>query len=182
MIVRLCVYVVRIGMIDKLGPPFAYTLWVAGRVLLVHGYTFRHPVDVKKIGILIKALGRMGIYWPVADRYRQLLAQVYNDYQHGGTLSAELQRRVMPRTVKKLVDMTKNAYDLNFGIASLSIEDSDISRTSANGCLLRHDATSTDTVSHRIIGTPMDGTRAQIQLFGKNIFDPMSPAATDLQV
>jgi len=73
MILSLCDHVVNTDMIDKLGPPFAYTLWVAGRVLLVHGYTFRQPVDDKKIHILIDALGRMGTYWPVADRYRQLL-------------------------------------------------------------------------------------------------------------
>jgi len=81
-----------------------------------------------------------------------------------------------------MVDMTKNAYDLNFGIASLSIQDSGTSRTSANGNLFGHDAASTDAVPHRKIGAPIDGTRAQIPLFGENIFDPMSSAATDLQV
>jgi len=90
MILNLCAHVVNTDMIDKLGPPFVYTLWVAGRVLLVHGYTFRHPVDNKNIGILIHALGRMGTYWPVADRYRQLLVRVHDDYRHSKILSAEI--------------------------------------------------------------------------------------------
>ncbi len=44
--------------------------------------------------------------------------------------------------------MTKNAYDLNFGIASLSIADPDISRTSANGYLFRYDAAPTKAVAY----------------------------------
>ncbi len=89
MILNLCAHVVNTDMIDKLGPPFVYTLWVAGRVLLVHGYMFRHPVDNKNMGILIHALGRMGTYWPVADRYRQLLVRVHDEYRHSKILSAE---------------------------------------------------------------------------------------------
>ena len=135
MILSLCVHVVHYDIIDKLGPPFAYTLWVAGRVLLVHGSTFCHSVDDEKIRILIKALGCMGTYWPVADRYHQLLVRVYNDYRHSEQISAEFRRRVMPRTVKRMVDMTKNAYDLNFGIASLSMDEPDISRIPGNDYL-----------------------------------------------
>lgn len=142
MILSLCTHVVQHHIIDKLGPPFAYTLWVAGRVLLVHGSTFCHPVDDEKFHRLINALGSMGICWPVADRYCQLLVRVYKDYKHSEDTFAESRRRVMPRTVKRMVDMTKNAYDLNFGIEWLTITDSDISRASAEGKLTRHDATS----------------------------------------
>lgn len=168
MILNLCAHVVQYHIIDKLGPPFAYTLWVAGRVLLVHGSTFCQPVDDKKIHILINALGDMGTYWPVADRYCQLLVRVYKDYQHSQEIFAAIRRRVMPRTVKRMVDMTKNAYDLNFGIASLSIKDPDISRTSADAapCGTR--------------GTPIDGTQDEFPSFGQNIF--CDPAATGRQV
>lgn len=37
-------FVVQNGMLTKLGPPFAFTLWVAARLLLVHGSTVEHKL------------------------------------------------------------------------------------------------------------------------------------------
>jgi len=183
MILKLCAHFVKYDIIDKLGPPFAYTLWVAGRVLLVHGSTFCHPVDDENICTLIDALGLMGTYWPVADRYRQLLIRVYNDYRNSEKIFAEFRRRVMPGTVKRMADMTKNAYDLNFALESLSMEDRNISKTSANGCHSRHDATSADAAPCGTRGTPIDGTQVNVPLFGQKIFcDLMNSAATGPQV
>lgn len=180
MILSLCVYVVQYHIIDKLGPPFAYTLWVAGRILLVHGSTFCQPVDDKMIHILTNALRDMGTYWPIADRYCQLLVRVYKDYQRSEEIFAGFRRRVVPRTVKRMVDMTKNAYDLIFGIASLSITDPDISRTSTQGYISRYDTTSADAALCGTRGNPIDGTQDAFPSFGQNIF--CDPAATGPQV
>ena len=102
-------YVVSREMTDKLGPPFAFTVWVAARVLIIQGLEEfgRINPDIVK---LIQVLKEMGSYWDVARRYVELIERVCHDVQlkaGGGT----------PATFHILADMRRCAYDLMFSIS-----------------------------------------------------------------
>ncbi|KAL8293943.1 hypothetical protein RB598_005354 [Gaeumannomyces tritici] len=105
-------FVVTNGLLPKLGPPFAFTLWVAARLLLVHGSTVEHKVS-PQIGFFVDALREMSRYWPVARRYCELLQRVLDEYhdaaRHGDS--------VTPSSVKILADMRRTAFDLDFLIS-----------------------------------------------------------------
>lgn len=60
--------------LDLLGPPFAFSLWVAARLLLVHAATVGCPVD-PKIEFLIETLNRVGQYWELANKYATVLTR-----------------------------------------------------------------------------------------------------------
>ncbi|GME27649.1 hypothetical protein GTA08_BOTSDO09596 [Neofusicoccum parvum] len=116
-ITGLCEYVKTNGMLSQLGTPFAFSLWVAARVLLVHGSTIEHHVD-PAINPLVDTLRELGLYWRVAERYGTLLQRVLDEYrasQHGpADLNGE---RATPSTVKILADMRRCAFDLDFLIS-----------------------------------------------------------------
>lgn len=103
--------------LPTLGPPFAFSLWVAARVLLVHASTIAQSVN-PSIYTLVSTLRSMGTYWRVADRYATLLQRVLDEF-------AESQRappnatgeRPTPNTVRILADMRRCAYDLDFLIS-----------------------------------------------------------------
>ena len=59
-------------MLDKMGPPFAFTLWVSARLLLVHGSTIAHTVSPDII-FFVDTLFQLGKYWKVAERYLSLI-------------------------------------------------------------------------------------------------------------
>ncbi|KAF2218858.1 fungal-specific transcription factor domain-containing protein [Elsinoe ampelina] len=105
------------NLLNTLGPPFAFSLWVAARLLLVHGSTIDHRVN-PNIHPLVDTLREMGAYQKVAERYAVLLTRVLDEYheseQSGGDLNGE---RVTPSTVKILADMRRTAYDLDFLIS-----------------------------------------------------------------
>ncbi|KAL2149023.1 hypothetical protein VTH82DRAFT_1709 [Thermothelomyces myriococcoides] len=108
----LCKFVVENGLLVKLGPPFAFTLWVAARVLLVHGSTVERKLN-PQIGLFVDTLREMGRYWPVAARYCSLLSRVLDEHrdserQGGGEV---------PGSVKILADMRRTAFDLDFLIS-----------------------------------------------------------------
>ncbi|KAK3898174.1 fungal-specific transcription factor domain-containing protein [Staphylotrichum tortipilum] len=108
-IAALCEFVVANGLLVKLGPPFAFTLWVAARVLLVHGSTVERKLS-PQTGAFVETLREMGRYWPVAGRYCSLLSRVLDE--HG-----ESERRgggEMPGSVRILADMRRTAFDLDF--------------------------------------------------------------------
>ncbi|KAK3395129.1 fungal-specific transcription factor domain-containing protein [Podospora didyma] len=111
-IVALGEFVVNHGLLVKLGPPFAFTLWVAARVLLVHGSTVEHKVN-PEIGFFVNTLLEMGRYWPVAGGYSVLLNRVLSEYreseQHGDGIT--------PSSVRILADMRRTAFDLDFLIS-----------------------------------------------------------------
>ena len=100
-------YVMNHEMIDKLGPPFAFTLWVAARILLVDASNNK-SID-SKIDYFIKILKRMGRYWKVARDYEELLSRVYDDYQSA-------KDGIRPASVHLLADMRRCAFDLMFSI------------------------------------------------------------------
>lgn len=131
-IAALAEVVVQSNMLHKLGPPFAFTLWVSARLLLVHGSTVEHNVS-PRIAFLVETLREMGRYWPVADRYCRLLQRVldeHNDFEasanspvaHGNAASIHSggaigESRATPSSVKILADMRRTAFDLDFLIS-----------------------------------------------------------------
>ncbi|KAM0444285.1 hypothetical protein ACHAPV_007650 [Trichoderma viride] len=105
-------FVVNNGFLPKLGPPFAFTIWVAARVLLVHGSTVEHKLS-PQISFFVDILREMGRYWPVAAGYSRILQRVLDEHrdserQGGG---------VTPSSVKILADMRRTAFDLDFLIS-----------------------------------------------------------------
>ncbi|KAI1079812.1 putative C6 transcription factor [Whalleya microplaca] len=105
-------FVVQNGMLNKLGPPFAFTLWVAARLLLVHGSTVEHKL-APQIAFLVDTLRAMGRHWPVAGRYCQLLQRVLDEHSD----SERTGERVTPSSIKILADMRRTAFDLDFLIS-----------------------------------------------------------------
>lgn len=102
--------------LDKLGPPFAFTLWVSARLLLVHGSTIAHTVS-PDIHFFVDTLSHMGQHWKVAERYSNILQRVldeYGEYQQSAATDGE---RSTPSTVKILADMRRCAFDLDFLIS-----------------------------------------------------------------
>ncbi|KAJ5915513.1 hypothetical protein N7466_011446 [Penicillium verhagenii] len=123
-------FVVENNMLDKLGPPFAFTLWVSARLLLVHGSTIAHTVS-SDIIFFVDTLSRMGHHWKVAERYSNILQRVldeYGEYQQSVAMDGE---RSTPSTVKILADMRRCAFDLDFLISRQPRESP--SSASANG-------------------------------------------------
>ena len=111
-IAALCEHVVAHGMLSKLGPPFAFTLWVAARVLLVHGSTVERKLSAQ-VPAFVETLREMGRYWPVAARYCSLLSRVldeHRDSERDGAVE-------VPGSVKILADMRRTAFDLDFLIS-----------------------------------------------------------------
>ncbi|CBX97926.1 similar to C6 transcription factor [Plenodomus lingam JN3] len=116
-ITALCACVRDNGLLSKLGPPFAFSLWVAARVLLVHGSTIDHRVD-SSIDLLVRTLQEFGQYWEVGTRYANLLSRVLSEYQESQQTPAGVNgERVTPSTVKILADMRRCAFDLDFLIS-----------------------------------------------------------------
>lgn len=116
-ICALCTYVRNNGMLTKLGPPFAFSLWVAARLLLVHGSTIDHRVN-PAIQPLVETLREMGLYWKVAERYATLLSRVLEEYSESERAPIGASGiRETPSTVRILADMRRTAYDLDFLIS-----------------------------------------------------------------
>lgn len=116
-ITTICACVRDSGLLSKLGPQFAFSLWVAARVLLVHGSTIDHRVDTS-INLLVNTLQELGQYWEVGTRYANLLSRVLSEYQESQQTPAGVNgERVTPSTVKILADMRRCAFDLDFLIS-----------------------------------------------------------------
>lgn len=105
-------FVVNNGLLDKLGPPFAFTLWVAARLLLVHGSTVEHKLS-PQLAFFVATLRDMGQYWPVAARYSELLSRVLDEHKD----SERQGDGVTPSSVKILSDMRRTAFDLDLLIS-----------------------------------------------------------------
>ncbi|CAK7215156.1 hypothetical protein SEUCBS140593_002435 [Sporothrix eucalyptigena] len=104
----LCEFVVSNNLLPKLGPPFAFSLWVAARLYLVHGSTVEHKLSAR-VYFFVDTLRAMGRYWPVAGRYCALLQRVLDEHsdseRHGDN--------VAPNSVQILADMRRTAFDLD---------------------------------------------------------------------
>lgn len=113
------------NMVNKLGPPFAFCVWVASRMVLVHGSTVDRHVS-PAIYPLLDTLRDMGRYWKVAERYGSLLARVLEDYEASecarkdaamSVPASDGGRPCTPTAVKILADMRRTAFDLDFLIS-----------------------------------------------------------------
>ncbi|KJR86697.1 uncharacterized protein SPSK_02159 [Sporothrix schenckii 1099-18] len=108
----LCEFVVSNNLLPKLGPPFAFSLWVAARLYLVHGSTVEHKLSAR-VYFFVDTLRAMGRYWPVAGRYCALLQRVLDEHsdseRHGDS--------VTPNSVQILADMRRTAFDLDLLIS-----------------------------------------------------------------
>lgn len=107
-IANLSVAALRADLLPKLGPLFAYTMWIAACVFLVHGSTINHDVD-PLVDQLIKVLREMGKHRSVATRYADVLARVlkqYRDHLPENTVIPAPLRRI-------LVEMRRTAFDLH---------------------------------------------------------------------
>lgn len=111
-IVALGEFVVNNNLLAKLGPPFAFTLWVSARLLLVHGSTVEHKLS-PQISFFVDTLREMGRFWPVAARYCELLQRVLDEHRD----SERQGDGVTPSSVKILADMRRTAFDLDFLIS-----------------------------------------------------------------
>lgn len=110
-IALLCTYVQTNSLLDKLGPPFAFSLWVAARLLLVHGSTIDHRVS-PKIFPLVDALRNMGRYWKVSERYATLLQRVLDEYHDSESVAIDTGVvRETPSTVAILADMRRRFFN-----------------------------------------------------------------------
>ncbi|KAM3487234.1 hypothetical protein MY3957_009482 [Beauveria namnaoensis] len=96
----------------KLGPPFAFTVWVSARLLLVHGSTVEHKLS-PQIAFFVDILRALGAFWPVAQRYCNLLQRVLDEHRD----SEQNGDGITPSSVKILADMRRTAFDLDFLIS-----------------------------------------------------------------
>ncbi|PHH80099.1 hypothetical protein CDD82_1977 [Ophiocordyceps australis] len=107
-VTKLAEFVVDAGLLSRLGPPFAFTIWVCARLLLVHGSSVKEDV-APRVLFLLDTLRKMGKYWPVAARYCGLLQRVLDEKtdheQQGGST---------PNSMRILSDMRRTAFDLDF--------------------------------------------------------------------
>lgn len=105
-------YVISQNLLSKLGPPFAFTLWVAARLLLVHGSTVEHSLS-PRLTFFVNTLREMGRFWGVASRYSELLQRVLDEHRD----SERTGEGVTPSSVKILADMRRTAFDLDWLIS-----------------------------------------------------------------
>jgi hypothetical protein len=103
------------GLMDRVGPTFAFSVWVCARVTLVHGSAMDNEVD--DIGFFVSILSDIGVYWDVARRYSEILSRVLEEYQQSRNAMTSTGERKTPSTVRILADMRRCAYDLDFLIS-----------------------------------------------------------------
>ncbi|KAF4582209.1 C6 transcription factor [Ophiocordyceps camponoti-floridani] len=77
--------------LDLVGPPFAFALWVAARLLVVHAATVGGPVD-GKVDFFIDMLACVGEYWDVANSYASVLARVVRRGRQGEASFSAMRR------------------------------------------------------------------------------------------
>ncbi|KAM0211705.1 hypothetical protein ACHAQD_010113 [Fusarium lateritium] len=89
--------------LNLLGPSFAFSLWVAARLLLVHAATVGCPVD-SQIDFFIDTLRDVGQHWEVANNYSKILHRVVQRARQG-----EMSFSAMRRSAYDLVTLTASA-------------------------------------------------------------------------
>jgi Fungal specific transcription factor domain len=99
-------WVVGTSRLDALGPPFAFSLWVAARVLLVHASTVE-PQMSPDIGVFVSILSKMGRRWRVAERYGEILDRVVQEYQQSRLSAVSGIEQRPAATVTILADMRR---------------------------------------------------------------------------
>jgi hypothetical protein len=77
--------------LDLLGPPFAFSLWMAARVLVVHAAATNTPID-PTIDFFIETLAHVGRFWGVAANYAKILSRVVRKGREGAVSFTEMRR------------------------------------------------------------------------------------------
>jgi hypothetical protein len=80
--------VLNTGMLDLLGPHFAFSLYVAARLLLVHTACTGAETDTS-CQFFIDMLEQMGHYWSIASQYAQQLDQIWKRAHMGWQIGGE---------------------------------------------------------------------------------------------
>ncbi|KAH6950295.1 hypothetical protein BKA56DRAFT_506579 [Ilyonectria sp. MPI-CAGE-AT-0026] len=88
---RIAQDVLDINGLYLLGPHFAFSLWVSGRLLVLHAATLRSEISLK-IDFFITMLAQMGRYWEVASEYSALLNRVVENSRRGDKTLAEMRQ------------------------------------------------------------------------------------------
>ncbi|KAF4450793.1 hypothetical protein F53441_6125 [Fusarium austroafricanum] len=89
--------------LNLLGPSFAFSLWVAARLLLVNAATVGCPVD-SQIDFFIDTLRDVGQHWEVANNYSKILHRVVQRARQG-----DMSFSAMRRSAYDLVTLTSTA-------------------------------------------------------------------------
>ena len=103
--------------LPQVGPSFAFSLWVAARVLLVHGSTIEKNVS-PDIHFLVDTLTKIGRFYAVAVRYGKILKRVIDEYQESFSTTLPDGTKATPSSVTILADMRRCAYDLDVLISN----------------------------------------------------------------
>ncbi|RKU49158.1 hypothetical protein DL546_008426 [Coniochaeta pulveracea] len=77
--------------LDLLGPPFAFSLWMAARVLIVHAAATGSAVD-PKVDFFIETLAHVGRFWEVAGNYAKILTRVVQKGRDGLVSFSDMRR------------------------------------------------------------------------------------------
>lgn len=100
--------------LNLLGPPFAFSLWVSARLLLVHAATMECEVD-PKIHFFISTLEQMGQFWEVAQNYANILIHVVREHQQSESPPEGADPAMT--AIMTFTAMRRCAYDLNLLIS-----------------------------------------------------------------
>lgn len=93
------------NLIPLLGPTFAFTIWVATRLLLVHASTTSSP-SIPDISLFLDALRTGSKLWEVAGRYCGIIERVIDELVRGEGSCVEI-----------LSDMRMTAYSVDVMIS-----------------------------------------------------------------
>ncbi|KAF4122070.1 Fungal specific transcription factor domain [Geosmithia morbida] len=112
--------------LDLLGPPFAFSLWVAARLLIVHAATVGGPVD-PKIDFLIQTLHHVGQYWELAGNYAKILTRVVRRGSQNPMSYAAMRKRAQEMVAKTSQTRRSGIDQTSTMVASLDdVDDIDV--------------------------------------------------------
>ncbi|KAI5801280.1 fungal-specific transcription factor domain-containing protein [Geopyxis carbonaria] len=95
------------NLLPLLGSTFAFTVWVAARLLLVHASTSDSTSKVPDVRIFLDALREGGKTWQTAARYAAIIQHVVDELMHGADGATSERER---SCVEILADMRMTAY------------------------------------------------------------------------
>jgi hypothetical protein len=95
---------------DKIGWPFAWSLWVAARYLFCSKYNSPDgPGSGQQLEVLSHSLQDLGKYWQISRKYWRLLRQADKEMGHTDLLPHDAN---LPRILKSVVDLRIATCDL----------------------------------------------------------------------
>ncbi|KFZ01857.1 hypothetical protein V500_00587 [Pseudogymnoascus sp. VKM F-4518 (FW-2643)] len=105
---EISVDVINTGMLDLLGPVFALSVWVSARLLIVHASIAEHELDPNVV-FFVSILDQMGQYWPVAQKYAEILSRLLSQHLPVDQTGPE----AVSSTMRTFAGMRSRAYQLN---------------------------------------------------------------------